>query len=52
MLFRRSGCGTNQKFERHDSDMKKVLMYNHGSSQNHGCEAIIRTVSGLSLIHI
>lgn len=47
MLFRRSGCGTNQKFERHDSDMKKVLMYNHGSSQNHGCEAIIRTVSGI-----
>ncbi len=27
--------------------MKKVLMYQHGSSDNHGCEAIIRTVSGI-----
>lgn len=25
----------------------KVLLYNHGSSYNHGCEAIIRTVSGI-----
>lgn len=24
-----------------------VLLYNHGSSYNHGCEAIIRTVSGI-----
>ena len=27
--------------------MKKVLMYHHGSSQNHGCEAILRTISGI-----
>lgn len=27
--------------------MRKVLMYNHGSSQNHGCEAILRTISGI-----
>ncbi|MGM9635660.1 MAG: polysaccharide pyruvyl transferase family protein [Candidatus Avispirillum sp.] len=27
--------------------MKEVLMYHHGSSQNHGCEAIIRTISGI-----
>ena len=25
----------------------KVLLYNHGSSYNHGCEAILRTVSGI-----
>lgn len=25
----------------------KVLLYNHGSSYNHGCEAIVRTVSGI-----
>ncbi len=25
----------------------KVLMYNHGSCYNHGCEAILRTVSGI-----
>jgi polysaccharide pyruvyl transferase WcaK-like protein len=25
----------------------KVLLYNHASSYNHGCEAIIRTVSGI-----
>ena len=27
--------------------MKKVLMYNHAASLNHGCEAILRTVSGI-----
>lgn len=27
--------------------MKKVLMYHHASGENHGCEAIIRTVSGI-----
>lgn len=27
--------------------MKKVLLYNHGSSYNHGCEAILRTVSDI-----
>ncbi len=27
--------------------MKKVVMYNHASSNNHGCEAIIRTISGI-----
>ena len=25
----------------------KILLYNHGTSYNHGCEAIIRTVSGI-----
>jgi len=25
----------------------KILLYNHGSSYNHGCEAILRTVSGI-----
>ena len=25
----------------------KVLLYNHGSSYNHGCEAILRTISGI-----
>ena len=27
--------------------MKKVGMYHHASGENHGCEAIIRTVSGI-----
>lgn len=27
--------------------MKKVLLYNHGTSFNHGCEAIVRTISGI-----
>lgn len=27
--------------------MKKILLYSHGTSYNHGCEAIIRTVSGI-----
>lgn len=27
--------------------MKKVTMYHHASCENHGCEAIIRTVSGI-----
>ena len=25
--------------------MKKILLYQHGSSYNHGCEALVRTVS-------
>ena len=27
--------------------MKKILLYNHGTSYNHGCEAIVRTISGI-----
>ena len=27
--------------------MKKFLLYNQGSSYNHGCEAIVRTISGI-----
>ena len=27
--------------------MKKVLLYQHGSSYNHGCEALVRVVSGI-----
>lgn len=27
--------------------MKKVLLYNHGTSYNHGCEAIVRTITGI-----
>ena len=27
--------------------MKKALLYVHGGSGNHGCEAIARTLSGL-----
>lgn len=27
--------------------MKNILLYNHGTCNNHGCEAIIRTVSGI-----
>ncbi len=27
--------------------MKRVLLYNHGTSYNHGCEAIVRSISGI-----
>ena len=27
--------------------MKKIVMYHHASCKNHGCEAILRTVSGI-----
>lgn len=27
--------------------MKKILLYQHASSDNHGCEALVRTVSGI-----
>jgi len=27
--------------------MKKITMYHHASCENHGCEAIIRTISGI-----
>lgn len=27
--------------------MKKILFYQHASSDNHGCEALVRTVSGI-----
>ena len=27
--------------------MRKVFLYNHGGSENHGCEALVRTVCEL-----
>lgn len=28
--------------------MKKVMLYEHGGSRNHGCEALVRTISSIS----
>ena len=27
--------------------MRKIFLYNHGGSENHGCEALVRTVCEL-----
>ena len=31
--------------------MKRILLYNHGGSSNHGCEALVRTVAGITKEH-